>query len=110
MNRWNIPDWLEDEVIGRDRCCIYCGVDFTAQSTGRRNMPSWEHIINDARIITRENIARCCVGCNASKGTKPLAEWLESPYCRTRGITAESVASVVRCFLESNAVDKAGEA
>jgi len=103
MNRWNIPDWLECEVIERDRCCLYCGVEFTAQSESRRDWPSWEHIINDARIITDKNIARCCVGCNASKGTKNLVEWLESKYCRTRGISRESVASVVRSVLESNA-------
>ena len=102
MNRWNIPDWLEREVIERDRCCVYCGVEFTAQSASRRNRPSWEHIINNARIITRENIARCCVGCNASKGTKHLIEWLESKYCKTRGVTNESVASVVRSVLETN--------
>lgn len=29
-----------------------------------------EHIINDAKIIIRENIALCCCGCNASKGQK----------------------------------------
>ncbi len=29
MNRWNIPDWLEHEIIERDRCCIYCGVEFS---------------------------------------------------------------------------------
>ncbi len=102
MNRWNIPDWLEREVIERDRSCVYCGVDFTAEHTSGRNRPSWEHIVNDARIITRENIARCCVGCNASKGTKDLAEWLDSEYCRTRGITRESVASVVRSALRSS--------
>ena len=95
MNRWNIPAWLEQEVLERDRRCIYCGTDFTAQTARRRDRPSWEHIINDARIITRENIARCCVGCNASKGTKSLVEWLDSKYCRTREITRESVASVV---------------
>jgi hypothetical protein len=67
MNRWDIPDWLEREVVKRDHCCIYCGVEFTARSPSRRDRPSWEHIINDARTITRENIARCCVGCNASK-------------------------------------------
>jgi hypothetical protein len=99
MNRWNIPDWLEQEVVERDRSCVYCGVEFSAQTTSRRNRPSWEHIINDARIITRENIARCCVGCNASKGTKSLVEWLESEYCRTRGITDESVAAVARRVL-----------
>ena len=74
MNRWNIPNWLEREVIARDRSCVYCGVEFTEQSASRRYRPSWEHIINDARIITRENIARCCIGCNASKGTKNLLE------------------------------------
>ena len=26
MNRWNIPEWLEREVIERDRCCVYGGV------------------------------------------------------------------------------------
>lgn len=100
MNRWNIPDWLEREVLERDPRCIYCGTDFTAKSARRGKRPSWEHIINDARIITRENIGRCCVGCNASKGTKTLVEWLDSRYCRTRGITRESVASVVRSALE----------
>ena len=101
MNRWNIPDWLEQEVLERDRRCIYCGTGFTAQTARQRDRPSWEHIINDARIITRENIARCCVGCNASKGTKSLVEWLDSKYCRTREITRESVASVVQRALES---------
>lgn len=101
MNRWKIPDWLEREVIERDRYCVYCGVEFAAKSESRRDRPSWEHIINDARIITRENIVLCCIGCNASKGTMNLVDWLESRYCRTRGITRESVASVVRSALET---------
>jgi hypothetical protein len=102
MNRWNIPNWLAREVIERDRRCIYCGVEFTVQNANRRERPSWEHIINDARIISVQNIARCCIGCNASKGTKHLAEWLESKYCSARGINRESVAPVVRSVLESN--------
>ena len=99
MNRWGIPESLEREVTDRDRCCVYCGVDFTVQSASRRNRPSWEHIVNDARIVTPENIARCCIGCNASKGTKPLAQWIESTYCVARGITRDSVAEVVRSAL-----------
>jgi hypothetical protein len=102
MNRWKIPGWLEREVVQRDSCCIYCGVKFVGHSASRRDRPSWEHIVNDARIITAENIARCCIGCNASKGTKRLADWLQSEYCRIRGITGDSVASVVRAALESN--------
>jgi hypothetical protein len=101
MNRWRIPDWLEREVMERDLCCVYCGVEFTAHVANRRERPSWEHIINDASIITRENIARCCIGCNASKGAKHLADWLQSSYYTDRGITRESVALVVRSALES---------
>jgi len=96
MNRWKIPDWLEREIIERDRRCVYCGVVFRHRQRSSKRRPSWEHIINDARIVTRENIARCCVACNASKGTKGLEDWLESKYCRTRGITRDSVASVVK--------------
>ena len=103
MNRWNIPDWLEREIIERDRRCVYCGVEFNGQNGNRRHRPSWEHIINDARIITRENIARCCIGCNASKGTKDITEWLQSKYCANRGITGDSVASVIQSALGSKA-------
>jgi len=101
MNRWNIPDWLEREIIERDRSCVYCRVRFVEGGAARRQKASWEHIINDERIITRENVARCCVGCNASKGTKDLARWLQSPYCKARRITHESVAEVVRNALRS---------
>jgi hypothetical protein len=99
MNRWKIPDWLEREVIERDQRCVYCGVEFDTRSAFRRDRPSWEHIINDARIMTRENIARCCIGCNASKGTKKLADWLESRFCKARGINRDSVACVVKLAL-----------
>ena len=77
MNRWNIPAGLEQEVRQRDKSCVYCGIVF-----GGVNRPSWEHIVNDARIVTRENIALCCRPCNSSKGVKPLEVWLWSAYCK----------------------------
>ncbi len=97
-NRWNIPTWLEREVLARDIACIYCGSPF-ATATTRRERPSWEHIINDEAIITRENIALCCIGCNASKGTKALAVWLQTPYCAARGISSASIAPIARAAL-----------
>ena len=103
MNRWNIPDWLEREVIARDRHCVYCGVEFLATSPAKRFKPSWEHIVNDARIVTRANIALCCIGCNASKGTKTVEAWLCSEYCKLRGISASTVAAVVREALSDGA-------
>ena len=59
-------------------------------------MATWEHVVNDARIVTRENIARCCFSCNASKGAKELGAWLNSDYCKNKGITKNTVAQVIK--------------
>jgi hypothetical protein len=96
MHKWNIPDWLEREVKDCDRHCVYCRVEFGSTKETRKSIATWEHIVNDARIVNRENIARCCFSCNASKGTKKLPAWLESDYCKKRGITMDTVAEVVK--------------
>ena len=96
MNRWNIPHWLETLVLERDRACVYCAIPFSGGVTKRGDRPSWEHIVNDVRIVTVENIARCCLSCNASKGAKLLHVWLHSPYCKRKNICAATVAPVVR--------------
>jgi hypothetical protein len=99
MNRWDIPSWLEEEVRARDKTCVYCRVQMIEKMPkggSRRNAATWEHIINDASIVTRENIARCCTACNSSKGTKDLADWMQSDYCKAHGITKDTVAGVVK--------------
>ncbi len=96
VNKWNIPDWLEQEVKQRDKVCVYCGVAFTDPKVCVRSSKSWEHIINDAKIVTRENIVLCCRGCNASKGQKLLKDWLDTSYCKERNINAETVASIIK--------------
>jgi len=99
MNRWNIPAWLENEVIERDSDCVYCRSAFAPRGGPRRSQASWEHIVNDLGIITRENIVLCCIGCNSSKGAKALETWLSSAYCESRRITLDTVAPVVRAAL-----------
>jgi hypothetical protein len=42
------------------------------------------------------DIARCCAACNSSKGRKKLADWLQSSYCKKRGINEDTVAEVVK--------------
>jgi hypothetical protein len=105
MNRWGIPDWLENEVKSRDRKCVYCGIQMIERMSpvgSRKALATWEHIINDSSIITCENIARCCVSCNSSKGTKKLTDWFQSSYCKKRGINKDTVAEVVRAALQMN--------
>jgi len=96
VNRWNIPEALEQEIIERDRCCVYCGIGFGPCNGLSAAKPTWEHIVNDSKIVNRDNIARCCVSCNSSKGAKDLVDWLESGYCRRRGISGNTVADVVK--------------
>ena len=106
MNKWGIPDWLEKEVKERDKKCVYCGVHMIEQVPPRgprKNVATWEHIINDATIVSRDNIARCCVACNASKGTKKLSDWIQSNYCKKHGINKETVAEVVKKALRAGA-------
>ena len=106
MNRWGIPAWLEREVSQRDKNCVYCRIPLLESPPAdgsRRHVATWEHIINDARILTRANIARCCVSCNASKGTKKLSLWIESNYCKRHGINKETVAAVVKQALRNGA-------
>ncbi|WP_183497075.1 HNH endonuclease [Neolewinella aquimaris] len=95
-NRWGISIEVENRVIERDVNCVYCGVSFTQDEISRKMQPSWEHILNDIRLNGIDNIALCCISCNASKGAKRLEDWLKSDYCRKRGITEDSVAGVVK--------------
>jgi hypothetical protein len=104
-NRWGIPKWLEEKVKERDKYCVYCGIPLIEkpiQGGSRQDQATWEHIINDASIITPENIARCCAACNSSKGTKDLIDWLNSSYCKEKEITAKSVADVVKSAIKQS--------
>ncbi len=95
-NRWKIPPSMEREITERDKSCVYCQVSFAELDAPRRARRSWEHIVNDARIVTSANIALCCIGCNASKGAKDLDLWFVSAYCLRHGISGHSVAPVVK--------------
>lgn len=96
-NAWGIPKDIEEKVLERDKRCVYCGCDFGSE---RAKKKSWEHIINDIRITTLDNIALCCMGCNASKGSKDLIDWLYSDNAKKRGITTETVADIVKVALK----------
>ena len=95
-NRWGIPKDVENYVKERDDKCVYCGLEFSEENESRKSKPSWEHIVNDIRINGIDNIALCCMSCNASKGAKLLEDWLQRDYCKKKGIKAETVAIVVK--------------
>jgi hypothetical protein len=104
-NRWRIPITLASEVASRDLLCVYCRGVFSTRSGLYSRRASWEHIVNDLEIVTLENIAVSCVGCNASKGRKSLSAWLESPYCYSRGIGIRTLAPVAAAALQREETD-----
>lgn len=101
-NCWGIPKDVEEFVKQRDLSCIYCGISFIDSVPTHKTRPTWEHIINDIRINSRDNIALCCGSCNASKGAKLLKDWLNCKYCKTKGITKDSVEILVKEHLMRN--------
>jgi len=78
-------------------------LDSPASDGSRRSVATWEHIVNDANIVTRANIVMCCASCNGSKGTKSLSRWFESSYCKRRGISRNTVAHMVKQALDNDA-------
>jgi 5-methylcytosine-specific restriction endonuclease McrA len=100
-NKWGIPLEVEKLVKSRDLNCVYCGIDFSIPHKSRKTQPSWEHIVNDIRINRENNIALCCTSCNASKGAKLLTNWLNSEYCKSKGISTKTVSTVVKEAISS---------
>ena len=100
MNRWNIPKELEIKIVNRDKSCVYCHSAFNKNSYKER--ATWEHIDNNAKNITEENICLCCASCNASKGIKMIPEWFNTPYCQKKDINKDTVDNIVKKSIKSS--------
>ncbi|UTC67828.1 MULTISPECIES: HNH endonuclease [unclassified Treponema] len=92
MNNYNIPADLEEKIRNRDNKCVYCSKSFDTDET-------IEHIDNDVKNISENNIAICCRACNSSKGNRLLHEWLNTNYCKKRNINIETVSDVIKNIL-----------
>ena len=93
-NSWGVPEELEKQIRERDKVCVYCGKEFVGDD-------EIEHIDNNVKNISLENIAICCSGCNRSKSNKSLLEWLKSDWCKQKNITIETVAPVIKNYLRT---------
>ena len=98
MNKWNIPDLLEEKVRKRDLFCVYCRVKlkYHPKRGEYKIKATWEHIDNDIKNISEFNIVRCCNSCNASKGVKNLVDWFNSSYCDKKDINKKTVADIIK--------------
>jgi len=103
-NNYDIPDWLEEKIRKRDVYCVYCHVKMKNYSHAKGtpgDKATFEHIDNDGPP-SEWNIAMCCAACNSSKGVKKLSDWLTSPYCKSKSISRETVANIIRTYLKTH--------
>jgi len=103
-NDWNIPPWLEKKVKDRDKYCVYCNIllkEYPHTKGNPRDKATFEHIDNNEKNISEENIAMCCSSCNSSKGPQKLQDWLksESPTFKKKKITEETIAPIIKKYL-----------
>ena len=98
-NNYKIPKKLALAVAWRDRVCVYCGSAFSSIGPSGNRRSSWEHIINDQSLVTPENIALCCTGCNGSKGDMSLEDWLRTDYCAKNSVSELTLAPVALAAL-----------
>lgn len=95
---WRIPNDRAHRVIDRDKKCVYCGVKMSLRKERLPQKATWEHIDNNDKNVSENNIALCCLGCNSSKGKKKLWDWFKE-----KGISTKAVAGIVRNYVQKHA-------
>lgn len=99
-NTYGISRQDEREIRARDKTCVYCHISLKRYSHAKRlSGATIEHFNNDGPFDKKFNVAVCCRGCNASKGTKTLSAWFKTPYCREKKINEETVSKPVKEYL-----------
>lgn len=96
------------KIRARDKTCVYCGREFlTGKDRGtiehlnhRKNWDSVGCYYRKGKPVS-EIMAIACWECNCgSRKDSPLHEWFQSKYCLEKGINYQSVAQVVRDYID----------
>jgi hypothetical protein len=86
-NRRSIPPQRENEVLARDTCCVYGGVDFVfhtqRKAPGRPGSTS-----SSMRALSRaETLPGAASHAMRCKETKDMSVWVESAHCKHKLIS-----------------------
>jgi hypothetical protein len=102
-NGYGIPRDVESRLREKFKVCAYCRQEMHGYAgvRDRRQQATIEHLNRDgpfhwSDLLQEEDLVICCGSCNSSRGTKQLAVWFRSTYCRDNGISETTVAAEVR--------------
>jgi hypothetical protein len=108
-NKFGIPQEVEDRLRRKFKVCAYCRREMR-EYAGVKGCPSdkatiehlnWKGPFYWSGGLKEEDLVLCCGACNSSRGTKLLAVWFTSLYCREKGISAATVADEVKKYLQT---------
>jgi hypothetical protein len=110
---YGIPQEELDKVVARDTDCVYChkkmiypvdpnnyGDSATIEHLNYKE--DWDSVssyLREGKPVP-EIIAICCGSCNSSRSNKALLDWFKTSYCQERNINKETVAEVVKQYIE----------
>jgi hypothetical protein len=104
--RYGLPPDQLPTIFERDGLCVYCHTWMVNWGSTAAPLQKWrtvEHFDNDGPLDDPANVGFACNGCNTSKWTKTLSDWLKTPYCVSRNITRYTVAEPVKIYLAREA-------
>ena len=123
--KWGIPQNELDEIVLRDKKCVYCrkSMIYPWDKNNRNDSAEIEHFnhrsdwdsvatyVNSGKYVGAI-IGICCGQCNRSRSNLPLLKWFKKDYCLERKINYSSVPQVVKKYIdeyEKNKKKKTGE-
>ena len=101
-NRYQLPEDHLRAIRARDKVCVYCRkiMATPSQESWRGDWATIEHLNRLPPWDNPTTVAICCGSCNSSRRDKRISDWFETEYCQERGINIQTVAQVVRDYLD----------
>jgi hypothetical protein len=62
MNKWGIPEWLENEVRVSDKTCVYCGIKMIEKMPPTCTRPVTRRVIAGVSAAEADRSPQGCSG------------------------------------------------
>ena len=100
-NIYDLPEEELELVRKRDTQCVYCHKIMSTPATDvwQGDWATIEHLNHLPPWNNPKTIAICCGSCNSSRGKKTILEWFNSPFCKEKNISSDTVAQPILDYI-----------
>lgn len=101
LNKYGLPEKDLNEIINRDKVCVYCHKKMTSHDTTGKRGDWWtiEHLNYLPPWNNSHTVAICCWSCNSSRGQLKIRDWFKTRYCIAKNINESTVSAVVKEYV-----------